>query len=191
MTSDPQPERGKKSLLINRISVVGMIWTGIGLFLFLFFLGLDLTVGSASPYTGIITYFVLPNLIIIGLILVVVGVTIRRFRIHRKHPEHMPLFPVLDLNSPKVRRTLIWITVVSALFLLLGSVGGYRAYHFSDSVSFCGKTCHEVMSPEFAAYSNSPHARVKCVQCHIGPGAGWFVRSKLSGMYQVYATLFN
>ncbi len=25
--------------------------------------------------------------------------------------------------------------------------------------------------------------------CHIGPGADWFVKSKLSGLYQVYATL--
>jgi hypothetical protein len=29
------------------------------------------------------------------------------------------------------------------------------------------------------------------VACHIGPGAEWYVKSKLSGMYQVYATIFN
>ena len=51
-----------------------------------------------------------------------------------------------------------------------------------DSTTFCGQTCHTVMQPEFSAYQNSPHARVECVQCHIGPGAGWFVRSKLSGL---------
>jgi hypothetical protein len=45
------------------------------------------------------------------------------------------------------------------------------------------------MHPEYIAYQNSPHARVTCVQCHVGPGAGWYVRSKLSGLYQVYATL--
>jgi hypothetical protein len=48
-----------------------------------------------------------------------------------------------------------------------------------------------VMQPEYTAYRNSPHARVGCVQCHIGPGAKWFVRAKLSGAYQVYATLFD
>lgn len=196
MTPEPQPTesepaRRKKPLLINRMSVIGMIWTGISLFLLLFFLGLDLTVGSSSPYTGIVTYFIMPPILIIGILLVVVGVIRRRIRIHKKYPEDMPLFPTLDLNSPKVRRSLIWITLVSFAFLLLGSIGGYRAYHFSDSVSFCGTTCHEVMNPEFTAYSNSPHARVECVHCHIGPGAGWFVRSKLSGMYQVYATAFD
>jgi hypothetical protein len=47
------------------------------------------------------------------------------------------------------------------------------------------------MQPEFTAYQNSPHSRVECVQCHIGPGAGWFVRSKLSGVRQVFAVTFH
>jgi nitrate/TMAO reductase-like tetraheme cytochrome c subunit len=45
------------------------------------------------------------------------------------------------------------------------------------------------MKPEFVTYLNGPHARVACAECHIGKGAGWYVRSKLSGTYQVYATL--
>ena len=47
------------------------------------------------------------------------------------------------------------------------------------------------MNPEFVAYSQSPHARVRCVDCHVGPGAGWYVRSKLSGAYQVYSVTFH
>jgi hypothetical protein len=47
------------------------------------------------------------------------------------------------------------------------------------------------MQPEFTAYQNSPHSRVSCVNCHIGPGAGWFVRSKLSGVRQVLAVNFD
>ena len=60
-----------------------------------------------------------------------------------------------------------------------------------DSVTFCGETCHTVMQPEYTAYQNSPHSRVECVKCHIGPGAGWFVKSKLSGVGQVFAVTFN
>ncbi len=33
------------------------------------------------------------------------------------------------------------------------------------------------------------HARVACVDCHIGPGASWFVQSKLSGLRQVLAVM--
>ena len=43
------------------------------------------------------------------------------------------------------------------------------------------------MKPEYTAYQNSPHAKVACVACHVGEGADWYVRSKLSGLYQVYA----
>ena len=60
-----------------------------------------------------------------------------------------------------------------------------------DSVSFCGKTCHTVMEPEFTAYQSSPHSRVECVKCHIGPGASWFVQSKLSGTRQLLAVTFK
>jgi hypothetical protein len=47
------------------------------------------------------------------------------------------------------------------------------------------------MHPEFTAYQHSPHARVACVECHIGSGADWYVRSKLSGLRQVYRTVTN
>jgi hypothetical protein len=47
------------------------------------------------------------------------------------------------------------------------------------------------MEPEYTAYQFSPHAKVGCVQCHIGSGADWFVRSKISGSYQLYAVAFK
>jgi hypothetical protein len=60
-----------------------------------------------------------------------------------------------------------------------------------DSTTFCGLTCHTVMQPEYTAYQNSPHSHVECVKCHIGPGASWFVKSKMSGLGQVFAVTFN
>ena len=47
------------------------------------------------------------------------------------------------------------------------------------------------MKPELTTHDHGPHARVACVACHVGPGVNWFVRSKLSGSYQVYAVAFN
>jgi hypothetical protein len=43
------------------------------------------------------------------------------------------------------------------------------------------------MNPEHTAYENSPHSRVSCVECHIGAGADWFVKSKISGARQLLA----
>jgi len=72
--------------------------------------------------------------------------------------------------------------------MLVSAIGSYQSYHYTESVQFCGQACHGVMKPEFVTYSHSPHARVACAECHIGKGATWYVRSKLSGSYQVYAT---
>jgi hypothetical protein len=80
--------------------------------------------------------------------------------------------------------------LITVTFLLtLTAMVSYRGVEFMESVTFCGKTCHVVMQPEHLAYSNSPHANVACVDCHIGPGAGWFVKSKISGLRQVIAVL--
>ena len=68
---------------------------------------------------------------------------------------------------------------------------GYNAFLFTESVTFCGRICHTVMEPEYTAYLNSPHARVRCVDCHVGAGAEWYVKSKLSGVHQVYAVTFH
>src|SRR5262249_42020441 len=72
-------------------------------------------------------------------------------------------------------------------------IGGhltYGAVSYMEEVSFCGQTCH-VMEPEFTAYQASPHSRVACVNCHVGSGASWFVRSKVSGTRQVIALISN
>jgi hypothetical protein len=75
--------------------------------------------------------------------------------------------------------------------LAIASQVSYSAVNYMDSVTFCGETCHTVMQPEYTAYQNSPHSRVECVKCHIGPGASWFVKSKLSGVGQVLAVTFH
>jgi hypothetical protein len=47
------------------------------------------------------------------------------------------------------------------------------------------------MQPQYQAFQSGSHARVGCVGCHIGPGASWFVKSKLSGTRQVFAVALN
>ena len=83
------------------------------------------------------------------------------------------------------------VLVLMFVFLFVSAFGSYRAYEFTDSVTFCGQLCHAVMKPEFVAYQASAHARVKCVECHVGSGASFYVKSKLSGAYQVYAVTFG
>jgi hypothetical protein len=104
--------------------------------------------------------------------------------------HHRLLAPALRFIGEELRAVFLG-TLGSVIFLGLSAFGSYQAYEYTDSVQFCGQVCHKVMHPEYTAYQSSPHARVACVQCHIGPGTTWFVRSKISGSYQVYSVLFH
>ena len=190
------PTAGKQaapspSLLDNWISLGGIILAASSFFAVACLIALDFFRGFENPYMGILTYIVAPAFLIAGLSAIAFGALWERHRRRKREPGAIPAFPRIDLNVPRQRRAFIAAAVATVVFLLLTALGSYRTYQFTDSVTFCGKTCHSIMTPEFTAYQQSPHARVECVQCHIGPGAGWFVKSKLSGAYQVYATLEN
>jgi len=47
------------------------------------------------------------------------------------------------------------------------------------------------MAPELAAYQNSPHSRVECVECHVAPGAAGWISGKTSGVRQLVETVLN
>ena len=80
-----------------------------------------------------------------------------------------------------------------SFFIVLPILGvsSYYGYNYTESTEFCGRLCHSVMEPEATAHAHSPHARVPCAACHIGAGASWFVKSKLSGIRQVLAVWEN
>jgi nitrate/TMAO reductase-like tetraheme cytochrome c subunit len=157
------------------------------LFSFFLLLLLDALAHFANPYVGILTYLVAPAFLVMGLLLALLGAFLRHRRILKTSGPLPPLR--IDLTRPRDRRLLGFFLAGSVLFLLISALGSYQTYHFTESVQFCGQACHGVMQPEYITYLHSPHARVACAECHIGKGANWYVRSKLSGTYQVYATL--
>lgn len=173
----------------NSLSIIGAILSLIIFITILFLVIIGLFVPETPVYFGIVTFIVLPILLIFSLLLIIIGIVRERKRLLKggevKH------FISLDFDNPKHRRGVIAFVIVVVLFMLSSAFGSYQAFQYSESVEFCGKVCHEVMEPEYTAYQTSPHARVRCAECHIGEGADWFVKSKLSGAYQVYSVLFN
>jgi nitrate/TMAO reductase-like tetraheme cytochrome c subunit len=97
----------------------------------------------------------------------------------------------MDLNQPHDRRVFLTFISGAMIFLLLSAIGCYNAFNFTESVTFCGEVCHKVMQPEQVAHEHGPHARVSCVECHVGSGVSWYVKSKISGSYQLYSVTFN
>lgn len=179
------------SLLRNYVSFLGIALVLASLTSIALLILIELSSGSDNPYTVLVTYILLPGVLILGIVIILIGMFVERRR-RRKDPDaHITTYPILDLNDPARRRSVIVFLCLTFVFLFLSAFGSYRAYEYTESVQFCGQQCHVVMKPEFVAYNASPHARVRCVECHVGHGAEWYVRSKLNGMHQLYAVTFN
>ncbi len=174
----------------NTITLLGGSVAALCLGLIILLLGWAYLSRDSSPYMGVIAFVILPGLMILGLLVAGFGVARQLRRRHLGLPSTEQL-PRIDLNNPAHLRATIMITIGGVIFLVASGFGSFQAYEYTDSTEFCGTMCHEVMKPEYAAYQVSPHARIGCVKCHIGPGAQWFVKSKLSGAYQVYSVLFH
>lgn len=177
----------------NPTSIAGAILTTMSGLLILVFIAIELFGELENPYTGIFAYLVLPGFFVLGLILLPFGMWRRRRALLASGTSDAELarFPRLDFNDPDLRRlgtTVFLLTVANAVIL---GASSFLAVEKMETVAFCGETCHTVMQPEFTAYQESPHSRVACVDCHIGPGASWFVRSKLDGLRQVWRTAFD
>lgn len=179
------------SLFRNTISIIGAALAAISFANIVFLFLVDVTSSKPSPYIGIMAYMVMPAFMIFGLLLVAAGMALERRRRRKLAPGEIPKLPRIDFNNPAQRSSFAFFLSFVVIFAILSAVGSYHAYEFTDSVQFCGQLCHKVMNPEFTAYSLSPHARVRCVDCHVGAGATWYVKSKLSGSYQVYSAIFH
>jgi nitrate/TMAO reductase-like tetraheme cytochrome c subunit len=175
----------------NLVSLTGVvITTSSALTLIAFWFYDVLLPGPPHPYVGLLLFLILPGVFVFGLLLIPVGVLLRRRALIAKG-ELPEVYPEISLANPRVRQVFLFVGVATFVNVLIFGTASYQGVSYMDSTQFCGQTCHTVMQPEFAAYQNSPHSRVNCVECHIGPGAGWFVRSKLSGLRQVYAVTFH
>ncbi len=192
MTNEPsaaQPSPRRSSVFKNWMSLIGFVVVVGSIFSFFLLLLLDALAHFSNPYVGILTFLVAPVFTVAGLVLVGLGAFLRHRQVVKTAGPLPPLR--IDLTRPRDRRLFGFFLAGGVLFLLVSAIGSYQTYHYTESVQFCGQACHGVMKPEFVTYLHSPHARVACAECHIGKGAGWYVRSKLSGAYQVYATMAN
>lgn len=183
-----ESSKNPPSLFRNWISFIGMLVGVCALFAFLLLFTLDAISKFSNPYVSILTYMAVPGVLISGIALTFLGVWLER---RRRAKGVGPALVQIDLSRPRDRRVLVTFICGSVVFLLLTAIGSYNAFNFTESVTFCGETCHTVMKPEKVTHDHGPHARVACVECHVGKGVSWFVKSKISGSYQLYSVAFK
>jgi len=174
----------------NWISLTGFVLVANSLILILILFLFSVLSEQSNTYLGLFIYIILPAFLVLGLILIPLGLVVN-IRKKKADVQSEGPWPVIDLNQKRDRGTIAKISIITMVFLVASAMGSYRAFQYSESVEFCGKLCHQVMEPEYVTYQHSAHARVTCVECHVGEGADWYVKSKMSGLYQVYSVLFK
>lgn len=175
----------------NPISIAGTTISLLAFFSILVLIVIEFVSTETSAYAGIITFVALPSILLFGIFLILIGAFRENRRLLKVEVAPEDKLPIINLNNPKHQAAIIVSSLALVILVTATVYGSFKAYEYTDSDEFCGTVCHKVMQPEFTAYKNSPHSHVGCVKCHIGPGAEWFVKSKISGSYQLYSVMFN
>jgi nitrate/TMAO reductase-like tetraheme cytochrome c subunit len=187
MAQLPTPNRSHH--FRNWLTYAGWVVAFGSFFAFLLLFAMDLFAGGRNPYMGILAYVIAPGFLFLGLSMVGLGAWWQRRRARRSGVAAAPGVLSVDLSRPADRRKLRWFVVGSLFFLLVTAIGSYQSYQISESVQFCGQTCHEPMKPEHTAYQYSAHARVTCVACHVGHGADAYIKAKMNGVHQLLGVM--
>jgi len=149
----------------------------------LFVLPLHMRGRVDNPYIGLLAFIGIPMVFFLGLLLIPVGMYLGKRRIVRG-------FAVVPNRRAIFQRVALFIGIMTAINLVIGSQLTYRAVEQMDTNQFCGQSCH-VMKPEFVSHLTGTHQKVACVDCHITPGAsGWFA-AKINGAHQLRLVAFN
>lgn len=177
----------------SRIASLGTILTA-GLFpVLILYTALDGFGIFHHPKASFVVYAVLTWIFVAGHLLIFFGLFVFKGR------KGSSLFDADEFKDQfsvsrrfgSVRKLILFVAAITIFNVAVIAAAAYNGFHYSESVAFCAQLCHGVMAPERTAYHNSPHSRVGCVKCHIGEGATWFVKSKLSGIKQLFAVVLD
>ncbi len=180
------------NLWIHPLSAAGTILTTVTGFMLVLVLATGWAGQTENIYAAAFLLMALPTLFVLGLLLIPVGVWLEHRRRSQAGGTQTLGDAVAALFTTKSgHRKLLVLGLLTLVNVVLLAGIGHRALGYMDTPTFCGTTCHEVMQPEYVSYMASPHARVACVECHIGPGATFLVKSKIDGLRQVWRTITN
>ena len=154
--------------------------------LFLLLLSLDLLGFLHNPYLGLLLFVALPAAFLIGLALIPIGVRLDVRSPPQDSDGRQADWPVLDMRVARQRRIIAVVVLLTCVNLVLISMAAVGAVHYMETTAFCGQVCHTTMEPQYVGHQNGAHARVPCVACHVGPGIGALLESKMAGTRQLW-----
>jgi hypothetical protein len=177
------------AMVRNPISLIGAAITTAMAIVFFALLALEMAGQLRNPYLGLLLFVAVPAVFIFGLILIPLGAWRQRRRVRAGAADAD--WPVVDLRLPRTRSVIFGVAMLTCVNLVIVSLAAYGTVHHMESAEFCGSTCHTTMEPEWKAHQVSPHAKVACVSCHVGPGTEALVQSKIAGTRQLWQVFTN
>ena len=182
-----------RGISVNKYSGTGTVIAMVSFAIYLLFELLQITGLLKNAFIALIAYLAFPTLFFIGIILIISGWIILRKvqgkisdKILNRHLSASEIAP--GIFGSKFSRTLFLAGIISIIFFVTATL---RMLTYMDRTYFCGNACHTIMNPEWEVYQNSPHARVKCVDCHVGYGLQPLIESKINGMRQMILATFD
>src|SRR5262249_38275756 len=138
-TMSDDPKRPLLILLTSHwVSMLGVALVTTAGFSWLFVLPMQLRGHTSNPYIGIVVFIFIPVIFVLGLVLIPCGVFLARGRIASM--EKGPLSGTE--RKARIRKLAIFFGVTSAINIVIGTQGTYRAVHHMETVQFCGQSCH-------------------------------------------------
>lgn len=166
------------------LSLLGGALVATAVISWLFVLPEQIRGHSENPYIGIIVFLIIPAVFFVGLALIPIGVYLSKRQIRKALVEG-------TFDRRVALQRLAWFVGITTFAnIIIGTQLTYRAVKHMETPQFCGASCH-AMKPEFAAYQNSPHSRVECVECHIAPGVAGSMEGKSAGVRHFVKAVTN
>lgn len=166
------------------LSLLGLALLATAVISWLFVLPQQIRGHVENPYAGILVFLILPAIFFTGLALVPIGVYLSKRQIRQGLSEE-------GFDRGMALRRIAWFFGATTIVnIFIGTQVTYRAVEYMETPQFCGASCH-TMHPELAAYQNSPHSRVECVECHVAPGAAGWIHAKTNGVRQLFETVLH
>jgi hypothetical protein len=168
-TPDDAPKRPveleRRSLYRHPLAAVGGSLIASGAFAFVLLSAVDIAAEHENPYRSLVTFVGAPAIFTLGIILFFIAARLQ-IRKARLAGDDVQFMLRVEPSNPRYMRNL-WI-FLGLTFVFLAVVGwsGFKAYEATETVGFCGESCH-VMDPQNVTYVNGPHARVPCVDWHM------------------------
>lgn len=149
------------------VSMLGVALVTTAGFSWLFVLPIQLRGHTNNPYIGIVVFIFIPVIFVLGLVLIAFGVFLARRRIASMEKG---LLSGAERQA-RIRKLAIFLGVTSAVNIVTGTQGAYRAVQHMESVQFCGQSCHD----ETRIHRPSQLAALECGMRGMPrfPGCGW------------------